>query len=47
MSISKTEKNTLLVEITGELDHHTATKIRTKIDNAISKDYKNIIFDFS
>ena len=47
MSITKTEKNTLLVEITGELDHHTATQIRTKIDNAISKEYKNIIFDFS
>ncbi|MEE0944397.1 MAG: anti-sigma F factor antagonist [Clostridia bacterium] len=47
MSITKTEKSTLLVETAGELDHHLATKIRSQIDAAISKEWKNIIFDFS
>lgn len=47
MSITKTDKNTLVVVTTGELDHHQATKIRSEIDAAISKESKNIIFDFS
>lgn len=47
MSITKTDKNTLLVVTEGELDHHLATKIRREIDAAISADTRNIIFDFS
>lgn len=47
MSITKTDKNTLLVATVGELDHHMATKIRREIDAAISAGSKNIIFDFS
>ncbi len=47
MSITKTEKNTLLVEVAGELDDHMAGKVRREIDKALDTDIKNIIFDFS
>lgn len=39
---------TLIVSITGELDHHSAEYIRSKIDSEIIKSTtKNIIFDFA
>lgn len=39
---------TLVVNIVGELDHHSAEYIRDKIDGEIIKAItKNIIFDFS
>lgn len=47
MSIIKTEKNTLITEISGELDHHSAAKIRSEIDAAISEETKNIILDLT
>ena len=47
MSIIKTEKNTLITEISGELDHHSAAKIRAEIDAAISEEAKNIILDLT
>ncbi|MBQ7793799.1 MAG: anti-sigma F factor antagonist [Clostridia bacterium] len=47
MSVTKAEKNTLVITADGELDHHTAAKIRKEADNAFSGDTRNIIFDFS
>lgn len=41
------EKKTIIVKINEELDHHTCSKIRTKIDNEI--DFRlpqKLIFDF-
>jgi stage II sporulation protein AA (anti-sigma F factor antagonist) len=39
---------TLIANIVGELDHHSAEYIRQKIDNEMIKSTnKNIIFDFS
>ena len=40
--------NTLIIGITGELDHHCAEYIRHKVDGEITKaTTKNLIFDFS
>ncbi|WP_350445925.1 anti-sigma F factor antagonist [Anaeromonas frigoriresistens] len=37
------QKNTLFVDLNGELDHHNAQKIREKIDSHINENgYKNI-----
>jgi len=42
------EKRTLLVRLLGELDHHTAAKIREEADRMLrSTNAVNIIFDFS
>ncbi|MBR7164050.1 MAG: anti-sigma F factor antagonist [Clostridia bacterium] len=41
-------QRTLIVSLSGELDHHGAEQIRTLIERAITeKDVKNLIFDFS
>lgn len=47
MSIKEIEKNALLVAPDGELDHHSAAKIRTEVDSRLGRGVKNIIFDFS
>ena len=40
--------NILIVSIEGEIDHHTAEEIRTRIeDEFYSLNVKNMIFDFS
>ncbi|MDF2523318.1 MAG: spoIIAA [Clostridiales bacterium] len=40
--------NTLVIGITGELDHHSAEYIRQKVDAEMMKaTTKNIVFDFS
>lgn len=42
------EKRALLVRLQGELDHHTAAKIREEADRMLrSTNAVNIIFDFS
>ncbi|MDD6213625.1 MAG: anti-sigma F factor antagonist [Firmicutes bacterium] len=42
------EKKTLLVKVSGELDHHMAAKIKEEVDNKLcSSNAKNIVFDFS
>lgn len=42
------EKETLIVKIHGELDHHTAEEVRNEIDNELDNNrVKNILFDFS
>lgn len=46
MSITK-EKTALIVTVSGELDHHKASKLRTEIDKSFTSDVKSIIFDFS
>nr|WP_200810728.1 anti-sigma F factor antagonist [Garciella nitratireducens] len=44
----KIDKETLIVQIRGELDHHTAEEIRDKIDYELENGkIKNILFDFS
>lgn len=43
----KKEKDTLIVTVKGELDHHIAAKLRTKIDRELGGEIKNIVFDFS
>ncbi len=41
-------QRTLIVKLTGELDHHGADQIRELIQRAITeRDAKNLIFDFS
>ena len=46
MCIKKTDES-LIVTVTGALDHHIAAKLRTKIDSRLGGEVKNIIFDFS
>lgn len=47
IDFTKEERN-LIIKIKGEIDHHTAEEIRTKVDNEYSRsNSKNIIFDFS
>ncbi len=42
----KTSENSLIVEITGEIDHHFADEVKKSIDNqAISEGKRNIIFN--
>lgn len=44
----KISKKTLVVSLTGELDHHTAEQTRLMIEKTIAaKNIKNLIFDFS
>jgi stage II sporulation protein AA (anti-sigma F factor antagonist) len=39
--------STLIVRMAGELDHHVADKLRTKIDDRMSREkLRNILFDF-
>ena len=41
-------QNTLIVKLSGEIDHHSATEIRTKVDNELTfSPIKNIVFDFA
>lgn len=41
-------KRTLIVALSGELDHHSAEQTRRAIERAIiERDVKNLIFDFS
>lgn len=49
MNIECLEKNrNLIVKINGEIDHHTANKIKSEIEKEFLKNKsKNIIFDFS
>lgn len=43
-----TKGTTLIVNISGELDHHYAEYVRQKIDNEIIKTtIRNLIFDFT
>ena len=37
----------LIITVTGELDHHIAAKLRSKIDKELGGEIINIIFDFS
>lgn len=40
--------DTLTAQLMGELDHHTAVKVRSEIDNMMDRyGAKNLIFDFS
>jgi len=42
------EKNTLVVKMYGDIDHHTSSEIKDKIDREfIRNNFKNILFDFS
>jgi stage II sporulation protein AA (anti-sigma F factor antagonist) len=44
----KLVNNTLIVSISGEMDHHTSEDIRDRIDNQIDGNpVKNVIFDFT
>lgn len=44
----KQQKNTLIVTLTGDLDHHAASNIREKIDNEIQRgSTNNFILDCS
>lgn len=47
MRIKDIEKDTLLVTPEGELDHHSAQKIRAEVDAKLDRGVKNVIFDFS
>ncbi len=49
MEISVTiENRTLIVSLCGELDHHSASRIRQMTEEMIkNKGAKNVIFDFS
>jgi stage II sporulation protein AA (anti-sigma F factor antagonist) len=47
MKIEEVEKGTLLVAVEGEIDHHSAAKIRSAVDSRLSESVKNVIFDFS
>ncbi len=38
----------IIVTLQGELDHHSAEEVRTRIDDILDKDgYKTLIFNFS
>ncbi|HAK42303.1 MAG TPA: anti-sigma F factor antagonist [Clostridium sp.] len=38
----------IIVTLQGELDHHSAEEVRTRVDDILDKDgYKNLIFNFS
>ncbi|ONI44867.1 anti-anti-sigma factor [Epulopiscium sp. SCG-B10WGA-EpuloA2] len=44
---SKINKNTLFIKLEGEIDHHTSTNMRNKIDKLYdSARISNIVFDF-
>ncbi len=37
----------LIIRISGELDHHTASLVKEETDKSLTEEIKNIIFDFS
>ncbi|MGL4797901.1 MAG: STAS domain-containing protein [Cellulosilyticaceae bacterium] len=42
------DENTLIVQLRGEIDHHTCVEIRERVDREYQKRRaKNILFDFS
>lgn len=42
------QKNTLIVEINGDIDHHTSYEIKDKVDKEFGRNnFKNIILDFT
>lgn len=42
------KNNTLIVTLSGELDHHNAEEVRVKIDDRIDRDnIENVILNFS
>ena len=44
----KSKGKLLIVELSGELDHHSAQEVRTKVDDRLDRlDVKKLIFDFS
>ncbi len=44
----KIESKTLIVQLIGELDHHTAEQVRMMIEGRLTEqNVKNLIFDFS
>ncbi|MGL4452539.1 MAG: anti-sigma F factor antagonist [Sarcina sp.] len=44
----KSKGNLLIVELSGELDHHSAQEVRVKIDDRLDRfDIKKLVFDFS
>ena len=44
----KVEGTALIVQIDGEIDHHTAAEIRERIDKEIDRSpIRNVVFDFS
>ncbi len=44
----KRKGKTILILVSGEIDHHTSTTLRLQTENALSQiGGKNIIFDFS
>ncbi len=44
----KVQKRTLIVSLTGELDHHSAAQIRKVIEQAVCENHtQHLIFDFS
>ena len=46
--ILKKNGRTLIAQLIGELDHHSAVEVRETLENAIkSKAIQNLIFDFS
>ncbi len=46
--ILKKNGRTLIAQLIGELDHHSAGEVRETLENAIkSKAIQNLIFDFS
>lgn len=47
MEIKEIEKGALLVAPDGEIDHHSASRMREEIDRHLRGDVKHIIFDFS
>ncbi|MDO4618553.1 MAG: anti-sigma F factor antagonist [Clostridia bacterium] len=44
--ISESEEN-LIIYVSGELDHHTASNLREEVDEILSGNIQNIIFEFS
>ncbi|WP_297517558.1 anti-sigma F factor antagonist [uncultured Clostridium sp.] len=44
----KSKGNLLVVELSGELDHHSAQEVRVKVDDRLDRfNVKKLIFDFS
>ncbi|MGL5069201.1 MAG: anti-sigma F factor antagonist [Sarcina sp.] len=44
----KSKGNLLVVQLSGELDHHSAQEVRVKVDDRLDRfDVKKLIFDFS
>lgn len=44
----KPHRNVLLVRLFGELDHHTAEEVRTRIDEELEKDhYPHVVLNLS